>query len=368
MSECGAAVDRFFFHLSSLECSGHGLCVDGTCVCFDGFSGSSHFISFEGLDCHINTRVEQGLWVWFLLMISIGAVKSVPAFFVHFQRFRRVNGLRFLRKKRERQLRDQLQLVALAWLNFVLVPSAITLGVNQVVNPGTQHIGIDALPTIAFLLLETSLISLGLLYAARIPAKWIRGGFDRGFDPKLDSIASRTIRIGRTVLLLRLSSVFVASSSVFSSRKGSIAAFIVYCAVFALFAPFAEILLLKSLTEAGEFLDKAFAKTQSDPIKKLRDNTITSAKVNLGLILFAAVGLFMLALPWFWGYFDFFYPLVMGPGIGTYALGVVSHLPERSGIDDVVEIAGDALNPPTNPSSIPSSTAVLVTSPEKMKI
>ncbi|CAK9106449.1 Hypothetical protein SCF082_LOCUS49578 [Durusdinium trenchii] len=72
-SSCNEALQG---QLSSLgmawvpECSGHGSCVNGTCICDAGWTGKSDLIDTEGLDCQIH---EQGLKIaWGVTSFVIG--------------------------------------------------------------------------------------------------------------------------------------------------------------------------------------------------------------------------------------------------------------------------------------------------------
>jgi len=147
--------------LSSGECGSNGVCCDGAA---SATLGGSHVISFEGLDCHINTKIELALWIWFVVAISFGGVNACKTFAIHFQRFRRINARRYVKRKPLRRLLGQGHLLALMWMILIIFPLATSLAANQLRFPGSQHIGIDPVPTGLFFAVDTSFLILGGTY------------------------------------------------------------------------------------------------------------------------------------------------------------------------------------------------------------
>lgn len=61
----------YYYHLS--ECSGNGMCVNNTCVCYTGWTDITDFSVQPGLDCDIN------LYVLYYLGIISGIVSGIAA-------------------------------------------------------------------------------------------------------------------------------------------------------------------------------------------------------------------------------------------------------------------------------------------------
>jgi len=128
---------------------------------------------------------------------------------------------------------------------------------------------------------------------------------------------------------------------------------------FAVGAPLAEFMLWKSTAASAAVLDDAYEKSQSQHIRELREKVLAIAKVNLLLIVLTSLALLLHALPWFWGYFDYWYPLITGLALGSYFFLIIGLFPAKRGssLETLVEDVVDVVHPPTHPSSIPSSDA-----------
>lgn len=68
--------DSYFSILGA--CSGHGQCINNTCVCNSGWTGKSDFINADGIDCQINTKVVRGLWIAAFIWVNCIYIFTFP--------------------------------------------------------------------------------------------------------------------------------------------------------------------------------------------------------------------------------------------------------------------------------------------------
>ena len=64
---CPTSADSPIF-TSALECSGHGRCVEASCVCDKFWYGVSDMLNLDGLDCHNPEILTRGLWALAVVM------------------------------------------------------------------------------------------------------------------------------------------------------------------------------------------------------------------------------------------------------------------------------------------------------------
>ncbi|GBG34050.1 Teneurin-4 [Hondaea fermentalgiana] len=59
-------------------CSGHGTCVNGTCICDAGWTGRSDWMNAEGIDCQIHMPTVKALYGILALAQVVGYIMAIP--------------------------------------------------------------------------------------------------------------------------------------------------------------------------------------------------------------------------------------------------------------------------------------------------
>jgi len=165
------------------DCSGHGACVNATCICYAGYTGVGDWSLLGGLDCHIS-QLAHAVLFGVLGLIFIGqAAWGAPL----------VAAL--VRARRRARRRIEWPLWAIIVRLVAATPLFLALILIEVFTP--QRIAVDPAPTLLFFLARSSIYAEALMH----------------FPVLLDSVLSAT-REERTRILVRAN--YLASAGHFS--------------------------------------------------------------------------------------------------------------------------------------------------------
>ncbi|GMI04259.1 hypothetical protein TrVE_jg1515 [Triparma verrucosa] len=65
--------------VAASDCSHHGVCVNGTCICDEGWTGYSDFINMGGRDCHSSIVIQDGLWTAAAVLAGLAILQIMIA-------------------------------------------------------------------------------------------------------------------------------------------------------------------------------------------------------------------------------------------------------------------------------------------------
>ena len=66
---------------STVQCSGHGVCVNSVCVCDSGWTGHNDIVGAPVQDCNINILAVAVLWILVLVPVTIHLCQDLLALF-----------------------------------------------------------------------------------------------------------------------------------------------------------------------------------------------------------------------------------------------------------------------------------------------
>jgi len=100
------------------ECSGHGTCVNGFCICDEGWTGLSDFVNSDGFDCQINIVAFKCLWGILALAQVYGYVAAFPFLKARYLSFLDIREIK-ASKGESYTLRDNVGLLVMViWYGF----------------------------------------------------------------------------------------------------------------------------------------------------------------------------------------------------------------------------------------------------------
>ncbi len=130
-------------------CSGNGECINGTCVCFEGWTGLSDFINAEGYDCQINILGYKITWAILLAIQVYAIVKSYPYLKSRYQTYKELAEGK--RKKGEKYgLTQNIGALSMVIWYGIGAPSIIVTCIIKLAMNG-ERVGVTPLMTFLFI-------------------------------------------------------------------------------------------------------------------------------------------------------------------------------------------------------------------------
>ncbi|GBG27974.1 Hypothetical Protein FCC1311_041972 [Hondaea fermentalgiana] len=152
---------------------GHGDCVVGVCVCEDGWTGLSDFITTEGIACDINNVAIKALWAINLLILFVCVfhvrddIKQKRAQHIDLVKQKELSGKKYT-------VYDNKGYAAiLAWLAFCL-PGSFAMGILKLVT-NDQRVGQTWAMTVFFFVAKLGFYLSAFLYQPQLLATILKG-------------------------------------------------------------------------------------------------------------------------------------------------------------------------------------------------
>lgn len=134
-------------------CSGHGSCVNETCVCTSGWTGRSDLIDTEGLACQVNENVLRGMW-------GVAAVVAIICFGLSYSKIKQRATDYFATKRRKEAmgkrytLRNNRGVMASLFHTTLVYPSVLLYALLKEAN-ADERLGLTFGTTLCFFVMKT---------------------------------------------------------------------------------------------------------------------------------------------------------------------------------------------------------------------
>ncbi|CAK9041243.1 EGF_2 domain-containing protein, partial [Durusdinium trenchii] len=278
------------------------------CQCDDGWTGKSHWVSGEGLDCHINLVTVQLLWAMLLFGTLLVFGFYIVPFVAVYKRFKAQQRVRIAKGHAPRKIWDHKTLLTLAIYFSITTPTFVAMSVLMIARPDSQLLAQDPLPSFLWWVGRSSFYVCTSLYLPALQQSILGRKASKKFWQNGERMAW-TLTSGHLVLGAM---VWIP----FADPDNRRLAVVTWClaigltsvlqAIIALQAWHLKHTLVKQLANAHEYLQNDDIGRTKQLMEELQDNTIrhASAQSFVYLLLSAVPYLhtsysYILPISWF---------------------------------------------------------------------
>lgn len=133
-------------------CSGHGECINNTCVCEDGFTGLSDWLNTENLDCQINIKIYKAFWGLNAAFAVLFQFKTFPKMKLRYDEFREKQKA-IQASGKSISIRQNRGLVAILFYEFWVFPALLICAAVKIAKDD-ERVGITPLITVLFAMVK----------------------------------------------------------------------------------------------------------------------------------------------------------------------------------------------------------------------
>jgi len=136
---------------TDLPCSGNGDCINGTCVCYAGWSGNGDWARTKGLDCQVNEATHTALHVLLAVIYISVSAWAFPRVWAAYTKLRNKR----TKAGKKASIVENRAIISLLWRIFVTTPLVLVLVIIELASE--MRVAQDGLPTVIFFLLRSSI-------------------------------------------------------------------------------------------------------------------------------------------------------------------------------------------------------------------
>jgi len=222
-----------------------------------------------------------------------------------------------------------------------------------------RSIGVDIKPTLLLIAFEIANSIIAYVFGFRFARFLLTGDLEgKTQNSEMATLVASMWRSTVIATFVRFVSIgCIALCCVFNRFQMKTAAagsWIAFLTIYGLFLLFVGTDFRSNYSKGSAILERAFELTHSSAVNELRKKTITEAAgVARVLYFFEFVFLLQAWVPFFWGYFDLWFPIFQALGIGSVVLMMAKLLPNPDedgkrawkGQVTVIEDAHEAIEP-----------------------